>query len=235
MGVNASKVSSYDAIMAKTKEGNDAARQHLRRCLALLFGIFITLNLVGCGTPVNMTTWQQSLETYVRGDGRGDPNVLRHLTIQNDQRGFEMIGGDDPRYTTDARGLLLGHKVVAGRPWFIYLVGIVHDQKVRELRLAALAVEGNRFHWVLGPKNSRATHMYRNYNEGLGKRRNPGQKHAPIEYSSFPRSEDQFELSINGDHVSVIHKGSGAWWEMTLPERYGSEPSAAGNGRGIGA
>ena len=106
--------------------------------------------------------------------------------------------------------------MVGGRPWFVYLVGIVHNQKVDEIRLAAVSAQHDTFTWVLSPKSPQSLHMYRNYNEGLGKQRFPGRRAPPVEYSNFPRGEDRFDLTLNGGHVTVVHKASGAWWEISL-------------------
>ncbi len=182
----------------------------------VLILVLLTLITTGCGTTVNTSTWQQSLERYVREDGRGDPNVLRDLTLDENRQGFAMAGEEDPTRGTDAKGLLLGHKVVAGKPWYLYLVGVVKNQKVEEIRLAALRVRSGEFKWVLSSKSNESLHMYRNFNEGLGKQRFPGQRNAPAEYSSFPRS-DAFELTLDGSHVIAVHKPSGAWWELNLP------------------
>jgi hypothetical protein len=187
----------------------------LTRCLGLLALSLVALNGIGCGMAVNMSTWQQSVERYVRDDGRGDPNVLRDLTLDENRHGFAMAGAEDPSHGTDAKGLLLGHKMVGGRPWYIYLVGIVKDQKVDEIHLAALAVRDGNFKWVVSPKSNEALHMYRNYNEGLGKQRFPGRKNAPVEYSSFPRM-DVFDLTLDNNHITVVHKPSGAWWDINL-------------------
>ncbi|HEX8522694.1 MAG TPA: hypothetical protein VF669_10595 [Tepidisphaeraceae bacterium] len=171
----------------------------------------------GCGTTVNMAGWQRDVERYVRQEGRGDPNVLRDLTLDESRRGYAVAGADDPREGTDARGLLLGHKMVAGQPWYFYLVGIVKQQKVEEIHLAALSAQTGGYRWVISPKSGEALKMYRNYNEGLGKQRFPGRKQAPVDYSTFPREEDEFDLTIDGTHVTAVHKTSGAWWDVNLP------------------
>jgi hypothetical protein len=200
-----------DSPQAQFSRARKPAGPLLISILALL-----TLTTPGCGTSVNTTSWAQNLERYVREDGRGDPNVLRDLTLDENRHGFALAGAEDPTQGADAKGLLLGHKVVNGQPWFIYLVGIVKNQKVEELRLAALRVRNGEFKWIWSPKNNDPLHMYRNFNEGQGKQRFPGQRTAPAEYSSFPRS-DAFDLKLDGSHVTAVHKPSGAWWELNLP------------------
>lgn len=197
----------------RSAETDPAGRVVARWVVVVLLGSFVG----GCGTNVTMNSWQHDLERYVREDGQGDPAVLRDLKIDPNRPGFTQVGNEDPRHGTDAKGLLLGHKVVNGQPWFFYLVGLVKDQKVDEIRLAALSVRPTGDVWSLSPKSPEALHMYRNYNEGLGKQRFPGHKQAPTDYSGFPRDEDDFDLSLDGNHVTAVHKQSGAWWELNLP------------------
>jgi len=184
---------------------------------ALLLVSLLIFCAGGCTSGVSISSWQHQLERYVRDDGHGDPAVLRDMTLDDTRRGFAIIGDEDPRKGTDAKGLLLAHRPINGRPWFIYLVGLVKDQKVDEIRLAALSVNHGKFDWVLSQKNPHSTQMYRNYNEGLGKKRSPGQKNAPPDYEGFPRAEDVFDLGINGNNVDAVHQGSGAWWQVTIP------------------
>jgi hypothetical protein len=186
------------------------------KLFGLLAIVLLSMNAIGCGTTVNMSTWQKDVERYVREDGRGDPNVLRDLTLDDHRHGFGVAGDEDPTHGTDAKGLLLGHKVVEGKPWYFYLVGIVKNRKVEEIRLAALSAGSGNYQWLVSPKSNDALHMYRNFNEGLGKTRFPGKKNAPVEYSSFPRSDD-FELTLDGTRANVVHKPSGAWWDLNLP------------------
>ena len=53
-----------------------------------------------------------------------------NVTLSGDRRGFGQIGGPDPRKSTDARGVLLGNKVVNNQPWTVYLVGVVSNRDI---------------------------------------------------------------------------------------------------------
>jgi len=178
--------------------------------------VLILLSMVGCTSAVTIPKWQQGVERYVREDGRGDPNILRNTTVETGRPGFAMIAAPDPKNSTDVKGVLLGHKRIGERPWFIYLVGLVNRQNVSELRLAALNVRGGQFRWVMGRSDAGALKTYRNYNESLGKQRS-GQSKAPITFQGFPQESDAFDVTVEQDRVTAIHQGSGARWELAIP------------------
>src|SRR4051794_36044440 len=98
------------------------------------------LALFGCADSGarDIAGWQKSVQAYIheRGD---DVAVLRDVTLEDNRPGFAVIGGLDPAKSNDARAILLGHKTVNDRPWFIYLLGIVDKEKVKEIRLVALS------------------------------------------------------------------------------------------------
>ena len=178
--------------------------------------VLICFSAIGCTSSVTIPKWQEGVERYVREDGRGDPNVLRNVTVETGRPGFGMIADSNPAKSTDAKGVLLGHKLVNDRPWFIYLVGLVNKQNVSELRLAALNVRSGQYRWVLGKNDGNALKSYRNYNESLGRQRS-GQSKAPITYHGFPQEADAFDLTVEQNRVSAVHQGSGARWDLTIP------------------
>lgn len=172
----------------------------------------------GCGQRVTLNQWQQSVETYVKDLG-GDPSVLRDVTLEGTQRGFAIISHNHPAESTDARGVLLAHQPVAGKPRFIYLVGLVKKQKVRDIRLAALTIENGNFRWRMSKEDDQALHAYRNYNDRLWRQRFPDRQRAPVEYLGFPRAEDAFDLQVSGNNITAAHAASGARWELQIPAR----------------
>ena len=176
----------------------------------------------GCAKPVNFETWRSGVERYVREQGGGDPAVLRELQATPSHRGFRMMSADRPSESTDAVGLLVGSARVSGRPWIVFLVGLVDEQKVKDIRLAALSVQNNQYIWRMGSKDGKAVEAYRNHNRGLAHRRFPQRRREPVEYLGFPREEDRFELSTQDDSIGVSHPPSGARWDVRvgpLPSR----------------
>lgn len=170
----------------------------------------------GCGSSASVQSWQRAVERYVSERG-GDPAVLRDVTLAGSRRGFGQIGADDPSKSVDVNAVLLGHKVVRDQPWFVYLVGVVQNQKVNEIRLAALSYASGKPTWRLSEKDANALHAYQNYNAGLWKQQHPGTKDKPPgNYTTFPREEDRFELVTPDGRVEARHLGSGAAWEVNL-------------------
>lgn len=177
--------------------------------------------LTGCTRTVSIPAWQKNVEKYVDAQG-GDPLVLRDVTLPEQdnpagRRGFAMIGGDHPNESTDAAGLLLGHRQVGSRRWFVYLVGLIEREQVKDLRLAAFSADDGQRVWRISPKNTQALKKYRDHAEQLWRQRFPGRDKPPPAYTMFPRPDDRFDLSVSGHHVVVTHPPSGAHWELDLP------------------
>src|SRR5688500_3590210 len=143
----------------------------------------------GCAKPVNFATWRAGVEDYVRNHGGGDPTVLRELNATPSHRGYRMISANRPSESIDAVGVLVGNATVSGRPWLVFLVGLVDEQKVEDIRVAALSVQNDRFTWRMGREDDRAVDAYVNHNKGLARRRFPERRKEPPEYLSFPRDE----------------------------------------------
>ena len=176
----------------------------------------LVLFAAGCGSSASTSSWQNAVEKYVADKG-GDPTALREVTLAGGRRGFGQIGGDDPRKSTDANGVLLGDRIAAGRPWVVYLVGVVSNEKVHEIRLAALSYLSGKPTWKLSEKNGKSLHAYQHYNESLWKQQHPGTKEKPPGgYTTFPRDEDRFDLTQQDGHLRATHEQSGATWDVSL-------------------
>jgi hypothetical protein len=190
----------------------------LRSTHVIVASALVALVTTGCGTKVTIPAWQKAVNTYVANTGRGDPNVLRDVTLPGtDRRGFAIIGHHDPDRSTDANGVLLAHRDAAGRPWFVYLVGLVKEEKFKEIRLAAMSDTGSKPVWRVGQRNKDAERAYRDYNLAQFRERFPDRKQPPAEYLGFPRAADTFDLTDDGNGLlTATHKPSGARWELDL-------------------
>lgn len=185
-----------------------------------LIGLMVPLCVVGCASGsrnVTIAVWEKNIEQYVTEQGKGDPTVLRDVTLPDSRRGYSVIGSDRPDVSSDANGVLLGHRQIGGRSWFIYLVGLVKRQSVEEIRLAALTVDGGKFEWKSGSGDTEALQKYRDYNTRSWRQRFPQRGTAPPEYLGFPRLDDQFQMTISDGQVVVAHPASGAQWELSIP------------------
>ena len=170
----------------------------------------------GCAKSVNFDTWRAGVEDYVKNHGGGDPAVLRELSVDASHAGYRQIGTDRPSESTDAVGVLVGNATVADRPWIVFLVGLVEKQKVRDIRVAALSVRDSQYTWRMGKKDDKALKAYADYNRGLAHRRFPERKKEPAEYLTFPREEDRFEMSQQGESIGVTHAPSAAKWHVAV-------------------
>jgi hypothetical protein len=170
----------------------------------------------GCAKSVNFDTWRAGVEDYVKNHAGGDPTALRELNADASHPGYKIISADRPSESTDAVGVLVGNAVVSDRPWIVFLVGLVEKQKVKDIRVAALSVRNNQYTWRMGKKDEKALKAYVDYNKGLAHRRFPDRKKEPMEYLGFPREEDRFEMSQQGEAVGVTHPPSGAKWHVTV-------------------
>lgn len=184
--------------------------------LPLALAAFVVTFAGGCARQVNFQTWRAGVEDYVRNHGGGDPTVLRELNASPAHRGYRMISANHRSRSTDAVGVLVGQAVVSGRPWLVFLVGLVDEQEVEDVRVAALSVRDGRFAWRMGAEDDEALEAYVDYNEGLARRRFPNRRKPPPEYRGFPREEDRFELSQQGHSVGVTHPPSGAQWHVPI-------------------
>jgi ribosomal protein S30 len=188
----------------------------LRARVALFaFACVLALVVPGCATepnapPPTFSTWQHNLEQYVWDRGNGDPNVLADMSWDDVHKGFAVIGDALPDRSTDEIGLLLAHRMLDGKPWFLFLVGTVRHQILEDLRPVALNVEGSDFHWSVGASDERSLSLYRAWSEADRSRTEPPDPNAP----PFPRPQETFDVTVRRDAFIVRHEDSGAEWEL---------------------
>ena len=193
-----------------------------------LLPVMLLLFVTGCanesGDPVSLPSWRQSVEQYVWDQGNGDPTVLRDMSWDDVHKGFAVMSDPLPRQSDDIIGLLVAHRVVEGQPYFVFLVASVYHQSLTELRPVALNVAAGDFHWINGSPSAPAYAAYKRWSDAekwLGNANDP----AP---PPFPVPGDTFNVSINGDRVSIRHPESGASWEMRVPAA-ATRPSTDGH------
>ena len=195
---------------------------------ARLRGILVLLLLLasGCAADppisVSISSWRQSVERYIWDQGNGDPSVLRELSWDDRHRGFATFSDPMPSRSTDVDGLLLAHRQVEGRWFFVFLVAIVDHQSLRDLRPVALNVDQGIFQWNIAPDDDYALTHYRTWAlpedhtaSGTGNIS-----------SAFPGPAEDFEVRINGRRITVLHAPSTAGWEVTVPPPSRSYPAS---------
>lgn len=172
-----------------------------------VFILFAAL-FVGAGCTssrtVGVAQWQKDVEHYVRAHD-DDPTVLADVTLPGTARaGFAAIGSPDAKNSSDVSAVLLAHRVVDSQPWFIYLVGSIEREQVREIRLAGLSFREDRFNWKQGPADASALQTYLGASHRVPR--------------MFPQEGDTFDVEISGAAVTATHRQSGARWELNLDE-----------------
>ncbi len=193
---------------------------------------FLMLPMTGCATPTAVESWQSSLERYVAEHGHGDLNVLRRADRPPSESDFGLIGATTAGFPfiaprrTDANGVLLGHRKIADRSWFVYVVGMVEyrgwfvnwalDQpRVMDIRLIALSEQGGEFTWMTSEPDAAALERYCGPQRERWRRSDPSRADATDTPSVFPTDADQFQITVEPGGVWVVDRHSDAAWELT--------------------
>ncbi len=204
-------------------------------CVILTFAL--TLIATGCaGSSKPIRAWQASVETYIADHGNGDVNALRNIAQRPSHKTFDLIDASSggipvvaPSHT-DVNGLLLGHRFINGRKWYLFLVGALHydgrfenipldDPQLRDVRILALCSDRGTLRWIVGRVNEQALARYRRRQQETWRRRHPGRADADPVPSRFPTDHDNFKLSISAVSVTVVDEPSGAQWALAIPGR----------------
>ena len=194
-------------------------------------GIFVLLCLAaGCQQQVTLRTWRDEVEHYVWDQGNGDPTVLRDLPTPGSWKGFSIISENDAASATDVNGVLLAHRSIGSKNYFVYLVGLVEKQQVRDIRLALMNELGDGYEWRSSRRNNEALKTYVDFKTGQWKKLFPDRADGPWSYSSFPSEGDVFKIAVAGNRVTATHEASGAQWMLELPQGGPTTaPSVAGS------
>ncbi len=182
-----------------------------------------------------MLAWQRSLEAYVTEHGNGDPDVLRTLGDRPSQGEFGLTAARKSGFPfvapqrTDVTGLLLGHRRIAGRYWFLFLVGAVEyrgsfvnfpldDPRLQDLRIAAFSGEGGLFHWLMSGEDTEALQRYERLQLQAWRRSHPSRAQATRAPTTFPTAGDILRLTVMPEGVTVVDEHSGARWVLSMEE-----------------
>jgi hypothetical protein len=185
------------------------------RLVHILLLALLATALAGCAAGTSPGSWRNELEHYVRTEGKDDPAILRDVTWPQSRRTFGTVGGDYPEQTQDVKGVLVSVEQVGQRRWIIFLVGTVNRLEVQDIHIEALNVENNKYTWRAGSSDPGALRRYNDYYTQLWKQRG-NTSDPPAQYKTFPKEDDQFVVSQNGE-LRITHPASGAQWELSLP------------------
>jgi len=182
----------------------------------ILLLIVVATFATGCGGAASFSSWQKGVERYVLDAGGGDPGILRDAKLPDGRHGFSIVGGANPRDATDVNAVLLNFLPVNGQPRFVYLVGLVDRQSVKDIRLAMLTINNGKYDWQMGKNDPAALKSYQQFQDNLWRARFPERTTAPPEYTSFPHAPDVFDAKVNDDLITATHRQSGATWELPI-------------------
>ena len=207
------------------------------KIIRVILTLALALSATGCaGSSKPIRAWQASVETYIADHGNGDLNALRDIVERPSQKTFDLIDASSggipvvaPSHT-DVNGLLLGHRRINGRKWYLFLVGALHydgrfenipldDPQLRDVRIVALCGYRGKLRWLVGRENKQALAHYRRSQQETWRQRHPGRDDADPVPSRFPADQDNFKLSISAVSVTVVDKSSGAQWALAIPGR----------------
>ncbi len=207
------------------------------KIIRVILTFALALSATGCaGSSKPIRAWQASVETYIADHGNGDVNALRNIVERPSQKTFDLIDASSggipvvaPSHT-DVNGLLLGHRRINGRKWYLFLVGALHydgrfenipmdDPQLRDVRIMALCGDRGTLRWIVGRENKQALARYRRRQQETWRRRHPGRADADPAPSRFPTDQDNFKLSISAVSVTVVDESSGAQWALPIPAR----------------
>jgi len=187
--------------------------------MRLTIAIAIVLLLAtGCQQQVSLRTWQDSVEHYVWVQANGDPSALRDLPTPGPWKGFSVISENDPASATDINGVLLGHRTIGLKNYFIYLVGFVRQQKVQDIRLAALWASPDGFQWRLTRTSDESFRAYHDFKDAQWRKLFSQRAAGPWSYTGFPSEGDVFKLTVSAGKITATHEQSGATWTLELPQ-----------------
>jgi hypothetical protein len=180
-------------------------------------GILILVGAGGCQPQVSMQTWQGNVDHYVWDQGNGDASVLRDVPTSGQWKGFAIITENDPASSMDVNGVLLAHRQIGSRTYFIYLVGLTRQQQVQDIRVALLWATPEGLQWRWGGGNNDALKAYSDFKSAQWKKLFPGRTDGPWSYTGFPGEGDMFKLSVTANRVTATHDASGAQWTLDIP------------------
>ena len=187
----------------------------------------------GCYSPSAVEAWQSSLERYVTEQGHGDVNVLRRSDRPPSESDFGLIGAATAGFPfiaprrTDANGVLLGHRLIDDRGWFVYLVGMVEyrgsfvnwpldEPRVTEIRLIAVSAHEGDFTWVTDEPDAVALDRYCVPQRERWSRSSPSRADPTNAPTVFPTEGDALQMTVDQGAVSVVDRHSEAQWTLEV-------------------
>ena len=186
--------------------------------------------LAGCRSGEPVAFWQHAVEQYVQQAAAGDLTALASAgqsASADDLRPALAIVSTGELWATepsppalrDAHGVLVGLAQSAGRPWYVFAVGVCDAPRTNgqpapvrrpivDVRIAAVSGGPERFDWRVADPQPDALSRYLSA-------KSPDWPALDVR-SAFPRAADDFTLNAGDTSVRVIERNSGAEWTLEL-------------------
>lgn len=192
----------------------------LRRCMRAVCAAVVCVCAAGCAFSTNVTigSWQKSLDDYSANEANGDLSFLRDTGGASGRPQFAVHGSNLPQESADVTGVLLGRREFWGGYWYVFLVGGVKNDVVQDVRVAVRSDDSAAPKWLVSRDDPVALEKYRQFKDTAWRARNPGRTTPPLFAMGFPAPDDDYELNIAGNTVSVTHKQSGSSWVLVASQ-----------------
>jgi len=173
--------------------------------------LVVGLMVGGCSTGRPVELWQQRVTQYVADEGNGDITSLRNTEPGAARPVFGVTSG-----SVEVQGLLLGFSTTDQQSWWTYIVGVMKDDNVTDLRLIAVSDAGSDLVFSQSAEDGAATERYRDsrLKQWTANRLDPSEGDGFV--CSFPGPNDSFTLDAAGNTATVTERQSGARWTVLL-------------------
>jgi len=183
------------------------------------------LVMAGCAGQPDVAQWQARFERYVHEQANDDLNAMRGLIGDTGQATFAVYGEAEPGRSRDVIGLWLGSHASGDRPWQVFLVGVIDQREVREVRVAAVTRDGTgRWRWRVGEGDEAAMTRYRRYHVGRDETRPREGPPDAVKLADWPAPRDDYRLEAEGATLVVTEQASGASWRLSLEDAEAGSP-----------
>lgn len=169
------------------------------------------LALGGCTTSRPVELWQERVTQYVADEGNGDITSLRNTEPGAARPVFGVTSG-----SVEVQGLLLGCSTMDQQRWWTYIVGVMKNDNITDLRIVAVSEVGGEVVFSQSTQDEAATERYRDgrLKQWTANRLDPATDGDFV--CSFPGPNDSFTLNAAGTTATVTERQSGARWTVLL-------------------
>jgi hypothetical protein len=177
----------------------------------------------GCTTSQPVDLWQKRVAQYVAEEGHGDITSLRGTEPGEPRPVFGVTDGK-----VEVQGILLGRSTLNHEQWWTYIVGVMKNDDVTDLRVIGVTDVDGDVTFSQSSENEAALERYRNYRLKQWTAYRLDSESDSDFVCSFPGPNDSFTLHSDGSIATVTERQSGTRWTLVLaPTETDDQPSTA--------